>query len=167
MAAWRQQDRAAPTGDDRPGSDLIGIPSGVSAVRVEQMGGTNWQTWAAFRRPGRLAAVHNTQRRQIRPAPVGSRGLPPRGRVTGRAFCNDRCRRLTVAAPSPGHALRAGPGHGRFSWPTGSDAQYSRRLEISPSWKTRTAISRIRLRTLWGTSSNSASHSAITVSPSR
>src|SRR5207248_2823063 len=65
-AAWRQQDRAALAGDDRPGSDLTGMPSGVSAVRVEHMGGTNWQTWAAFRRPRRLAAVHNAQRRQIR-----------------------------------------------------------------------------------------------------
>jgi hypothetical protein len=61
-AAWRQQDRAALAGDDRPGSDLIGIPSGVSAVRVEQMGPTNWQTWAAFRRPSGLAAAHNARR---------------------------------------------------------------------------------------------------------
>lgn len=78
-AAWRQQDRAALAGDDRPGSDLIGIPSGVSAVRVEQMGGTNWQTWAAYRRPRRLAAVHNAQRRQIRRLARATLGPPELG----------------------------------------------------------------------------------------
>ena len=43
-AAWRQQDRAALAGDDRPGSDLTGIPWWrVTVVEADQMGGTNSQ----------------------------------------------------------------------------------------------------------------------------
>jgi len=43
-AAWRQQDQAALAGDDRPGSDLTGIPWWrVAAVEADQMGGTNSQ----------------------------------------------------------------------------------------------------------------------------
>src|SRR6267378_6966574 len=48
-----------------------------------------------------------------------------------------------------------------------SDDQYSRRLAMSWPSKTRIATSRIRLRTFWGRSSNSASHSTMAVLPSR
>lgn len=51
--------------------------------------------------------------------------------------------------------------------PTRSDDQYSRSAEICRPSKSKTAISRIRFRTPWTTSSNSASHSAIAVLPSR
>jgi len=67
-AAWRQQDQAALAGDDRPGSDLTGIPRWrVAAVEADQMGGTNSQPLALdTRRLRRLAAVHDAQRRQVR-----------------------------------------------------------------------------------------------------
>ena len=53
MAAWRQQDQAALTGDDRPGSDLTGIPRWrVAAVEADQMGGTNSQPLALGGRDG-------------------------------------------------------------------------------------------------------------------
>jgi len=52
-AAWRQQDQAALAGDDRPGSDLTGIPRWrVAAVEADQMGGTNSQPWALGGRDG-------------------------------------------------------------------------------------------------------------------
>jgi hypothetical protein len=52
-AAWRQQDCAVLAGDDRPGSDLTGIPRWrVAAVEADQMGGTNSQQWALGGRDG-------------------------------------------------------------------------------------------------------------------
>jgi hypothetical protein len=55
-AAWGQQDQAAQAalaGDDRPGSDLTGIPWWcVAAVEADQMGGTNSQPWALGGRDG-------------------------------------------------------------------------------------------------------------------
>jgi hypothetical protein len=69
-AAWRQQDWAALAGDDRPGSDLTGIPRWrVAAVEVDQMGGTRFpRRYLVDLQTALTAAVHYLHTAQAAPA---------------------------------------------------------------------------------------------------
>lgn len=98
-------------------------------------------------------------------------GVPAPGRPDA---ARDACflHQAAGRVPGPVRVIRGTPARAarcsnlsedHSGFPAGSDAQYSRKLEIRSPWNVRTAISCIRLRMPWARSSNSACHSAMAV----